>query len=221
MVKAKAAKATVSAPNKHLHSRISYLYQAATYLCTLPSDQPGQTAPESKQTVSTEAVVPNNQDGHVVLPDKSSQDVEGHPCAADQRKKPQRDTLTINNLPLSRRLISHLRGVSLKSQIRLSPDIKRSICKRCDTLLIPSSTSSTRLENKSRGGKKPWADVLVIECKACGAEKRFPVGAKKQSRRPERMLGRSSDPSLTTDFKEESTDVKEKECPSDIIMEDG
>lgn len=32
------------------------------------------------------------------------------------------------------------------------------------------------MENNSKGGRKEWCDVLVVECKGCGAVKRFPVG---------------------------------------------
>lgn len=31
-------------------------------------------------------------------------------------------------------------------------------------------------ENKSKGGKKPWAEIIVVECRGCKAMKRFPVG---------------------------------------------
>ncbi|OTA76889.1 hypothetical protein M434DRAFT_49314, partial [Hypoxylon sp. CO27-5] len=87
---------------------------------------------------------------------------------------------------LSRRLITDLRSSSLKSQIRLSPAMKHTICKFCDSLLIEGETSSSIVENKSKGGKKPWADVLVVKCNACGGVKRFPVQAPRQKRRPVR-----------------------------------
>jgi ribonuclease P protein subunit RPR2 len=80
------------------------------------------------------------------------------------------------NAPLSRFYISTARTVAKKSVLRLSPSLKRTICKRCDLLLVPGATSTHRVENSSRGGRKPWADVLVVECNACGAVKRFPVG---------------------------------------------
>lgn len=89
---------------------------------------------------------------------------------------------------LSRRLACDLRSVSRKTQIRLSPDIKHSICKACNTVLLEGSTCVTKLENNSKGGKKPWADVKVQMCNTCGLAKRFPTGAKKQKRRPHREL---------------------------------
>lgn len=77
---------------------------------------------------------------------------------------------------LSRFFLQNLRAIAKKSVMRLDPSIKRTICKRCDSLLVPGVSSTTRIENPSKGGKKPWADVLVVECNACGAVKRFPVG---------------------------------------------
>lgn len=44
-------------------------------------------------------------------------------------------------------------------------------------MLIPGVSATYEVENKSKNGKKPWADVLIVGCKACGALKRFPVGA--------------------------------------------
>jgi ribonuclease P protein subunit RPR2 len=77
---------------------------------------------------------------------------------------------------LSRFYLTHLRSVAKKSVLRLGPSIKRTICKRCDTLLVPGVSCEHRVENKSKNGRKKWADVLIVECKSCGSVKRFPVG---------------------------------------------
>jgi len=95
---------------------------------------------------------------------------------------------TSQDFALSRRYISHLRTVSLKSQIRLASDLKHSICKRCDIPLMPGSTSTSYIENKSRGGQKAWADVQVVICVACGTAKRHPIGAKRQANRGARLI---------------------------------
>lgn len=145
MAKDKAGKGEKSIPNKHLHARTSFLYQAATYLSLQTSAQP---PPEASKAQSITTV----NTGH-----------NGPPQSA-----------------LALQLASHLRAVSLKAQIRLSPDMKRSICKKCNTVLIPGRTSTSLIENKSRGGRKPWADVLVIQCNFCGGQKRFPVGSTRQ-----------------------------------------
>lgn len=75
-----------------------------------------------------------------------------------------------------RYLINQLRGISKKSTVRLTPRVKRSACKRCDALLIPGETSFMKVENMSRNQGKPWADILLVQCKACSTVKRFPIG---------------------------------------------
>lgn len=83
----------------------------------------------------------------------------------------------------SRRLLSDLRAASLKTQIRIDPAVKRTVCKYCDSLLVEGVSCRSAVENKSRGGRKPWADVLVVRCGTCGGEKRVPVAAGRQRRR--------------------------------------
>ncbi|KAI0545072.1 RNAse P Rpr2/Rpp21/SNM1 subunit domain-containing protein [Xylaria curta] len=91
-----------------------------------------------------------------------------------------------SRLKLARHLLTDLRATSLKSQIRLSPAMKHTICKFCDTLLIEGETSTSVVENKSKHGKKPWADVLVVKCNSCHGVKRFPIQTQRQKRRPHR-----------------------------------
>lgn len=149
-VKTQGAK---SVPNKHLHARTTFLYQAATYL-----------ALQAGARKSSLEAVPHDL---VEVPKTASPVDRGHSTLAVQ-------------------LGSHLQAVSLKGQVHLSADVKRSVCKVCNAILIPGRTSKHTLENKSRGGKKPWADVLLIECIICGSKKRFPVGATRQQRKTDR-----------------------------------
>ncbi|KAF1828677.1 DUF159-domain-containing protein [Decorospora gaudefroyi] len=88
--------------------------------------------------------------------------------------------------PLALQLGSDLQQVSRKGQLRLAVDLKRSMCKSCNTILIPGRTATQNMENQSRDGKKPWADVLVVTCNLCAGKKRFPVGASKQLEKAKR-----------------------------------
>ncbi|GAW15485.1 hypothetical protein ANO14919_048970 [Xylariales sp. No.14919] len=149
-----------SVPNKHIYSRLSYLHQAAAVL----GSQVGN-AHDFKSAFLT----PGNFEDQGEL--------------SNAQNRPTADQLRLN---LARRLLTDLRATSLKSQVRLSPAIKHTICKFCDTLLIEGETSTSVVENKSKQGKKPWADVLVVKCNTCGQVKRFPVQCSRQKRRPER-----------------------------------
>lgn len=181
---------------KHLNSRISYLYKAATYLADIQANQK-----ENNNDLNIAQQVPEV----FSLPDKSdttawAAELESSTNPSELRTK-QTEVNEIGNararnLGLSRQLLSHVRAVSLKGVVRLTPDIKHSICKRCDGLLIRGSTAKVDLENKSRDGRKPWADVLNVSCITCGSAKRFPVGAKRQLKRQHRLKDSSNETTL-------------------------
>ncbi|KAK4124985.1 Rpr2-domain-containing protein [Parathielavia appendiculata] len=87
---------------------------------------------------------------------------------------------------MSRRLATDLRAVSLKTRIRLKPAVKQTLCKFCDSVLIEGESCTSTIENKSKGSRKPWADVLVRKCHTCGRERRYPVSAPRSRRKIER-----------------------------------
>ena len=142
-------------PNKHLHARTTFLYQAATYL-TLQTA--GSTETETKLAVSSGSSLPQQPS------------------------------------PLALQLGADLHTVSRKAQLRLSVDLKRSMCKSCNAVLVPGRTATQEIGNQSKGGKKPWADILVVSCNHCGSKKRMPVGAKRQPKKRDRLLA----PATTT-----------------------
>jgi ribonuclease P protein subunit RPR2 len=163
MSKVKAPKSK-GIPNKHLHARSTFLYQAATFL-TL------QTATQDDITLD------------------DAQDKESHPHGAPKTQR---------HSPLALELGSDLQQVSRKGQLRLAVDLKRSMCKSCNTVLIPGRTVLQTIENPSKDGKKPWADVLVVACLVCGGKKRFPVGATKQLKKAKRRAAHTMPLSKTT-----------------------
>ncbi|USP81236.1 uncharacterized protein yc1106_08510 [Curvularia clavata] len=148
MSKVKAPK-TKGIPNKHLHARSSFLYQAATYL-TLQTTPPYSVTTQDNQPESN--APPNSH---------------------------SRSSIALA-------LGSDLQQVSRKGQLRLAIDLKRSLCKSCNTILVPGRTATHAIENPSKGGSKPWADVLVVTCGVCGGKKRFPVGAAPREKKKER-----------------------------------
>ena len=149
-------KPATSVQNRPIYSRISYLYQAASYLSSTRHQENQPTGQNEESSRS-----------------KGGENSESAIAATKQA--------------MSRRLLADLRASSHKSLIRLSPGMKHTICKYCDTLLIEGDTSTSAVENQSKGGKKPWADVLVVKCNTCGGLKRFPVQAPRQKRRPVRQ----------------------------------
>lgn len=161
MGKTKPTRGTETIPNKAMHSRVSYLYQAASFFAAK-----SQTTDHIDETPKHSAEMPENS----------------RTTSFNQVSK------AAGLQALSNQLLSDLRIVVQKSQIRLSPAVKHSICKRCNTMLVGGSTSTSFIENKSKDGKKPWADLLINKCQNCGLERRFPLTTTRQKRRPAREL---------------------------------
>lgn len=159
---------TKGVPNKHLHIRTSFLYQAATYL----------TLQSSSSSLEINATDTNN-------------------CG-----KQNTPSLEQRPSPLALKLGSDLKQVSHKGQLRLALDLKRSVCKSCNSVLVPGRTATHTIENHSKDGKKPWADVLLITCHICGSKKRFPIGAtrplSKSKRKPAQVEAMSATVSDST-----------------------
>ncbi|KAI7787459.1 hypothetical protein LA080_015680 [Diaporthe eres] len=161
-----AKKKVAGVPNKTSYCRLSFMYQAASFLAAASANQ----SQSSDQATSQKT----DSDYHMK--------VDGNNINHPDSEKNYRTAIQTRNM--SHRLLADFRSVSLKSQIRVSPAMKRSICKFCDTLLVEGQTCTSTVENTSKGGRKPWADVLVIKCHTCHHAKRFPVNAPRQQRRP-------------------------------------
>lgn len=155
-------KAPSGVQNRHIYNRASYMYQAATYLASQQSRPSPNTATNTTNTTTT--TTPTRGDGSYSAPTPSKAQYE-----------------TLQNM--SRLLLTGMRAVTLKAQVRQSPALKRTVCKFCDALLIEGQTCTSVVENASKGGRKPWADVLTTKCHSCGNSRRYPVGAKRQQRR--------------------------------------
>lgn len=176
MAKAKAPKEGKNSKS-HLKARLEYLQRAAEYLQSV-SKYPDQAG---AATIGDATVIDNGANELFIPKDTSYADAQ-KPTSASKGQSSARKTLT----NLSRVSISHMRGVSLKTQTRLPVPAKRSYCKRCDTLMLPEVNCTHEVINSSRGRTKPWADVLVVRCLVCSTEKRFPQTDRKSKKLNER-----------------------------------
>jgi ribonuclease P protein subunit RPR2 len=165
---------------KHVHSRISYLYQAATYLSTIRMNGEKES-PEELQEDKT-GLQKSSQSAEQVNACESPERIENS-IEMDGKRPKDHDILLkssrssdalAGSTSQTHHLLASMRSISTKTQIRLSQSIKRSVCRRCNALLTLNSTAE--IENLSRGGRKARADVLVVKCCQCAFEKRYPVG---------------------------------------------
>lgn len=168
----------------HLRARLDYLHKAAAYLQSTAISQQ-QTQRSGDEAVmrddrvdSSRQVVPVSMDHDATVTAAEKKGMGG----TNQPHQAKSDNL----LNTSRVYMSQLRGISLKTQQRLPQELKRSICKRCDTLLVLGANCTQEIQNASREGKKPWADVRVVRCTTCGTEKRYPQTDRRSKKLGER-----------------------------------
>ncbi|KAI9505312.1 Ribonuclease P protein subunit p21 [Coemansia spiralis] len=72
-------------------------------------------------------------------------------------------------LPISRFYSKEMRQVARKSVLRLSPHVKREICKACASPLVPGVSSTVRIKGHNRGRR------VVTTCNCCGWQRRLIV----------------------------------------------
>ncbi|KXT18926.1 hypothetical protein AC579_3585 [Pseudocercospora musae] len=169
----------------HLHARVAYLQKATSYLASqqIQREGPNDTERELKPSgthrhadTEIDFATPARAEDHSKTPDpRHSVEHNAEATDADAHQAPVSG--------LAYHISSQTRLVALKSQIRLSSDFKHSSCKVCNAVLVDEHTCKRAIHNASRGGQKTHANVLVVECIACGTEKRYPVGAKRQQRK--------------------------------------
>ncbi|KAL1936507.1 hypothetical protein VTP01DRAFT_641 [Rhizomucor pusillus] len=73
--------------------------------------------------------------------------------------------------PLGRYYNNTMKKISRKLVSRVDPSIKRSVCKRCDTTLIPGRTASVRITSRPQ-------TATVTQCNICGCTKHLLAGKK-------------------------------------------
>ncbi|TFK85544.1 Rpr2-domain-containing protein [Polyporus arcularius HHB13444] len=129
-----------SVANRDIIQRINFLYQASTYLSTISSPAAS-----------------------------SSSNVPAQPPKGKSKKK---NTIRHpkNTAELSRCYVGSMRIVGQKAMVRMDPSIKRTLCKQCDTILIPGSTASVRVKPLSSHGH-----AVVYTCTSCNATRRIPA----------------------------------------------
>ncbi|XP_016131580.1 ribonuclease P protein subunit p21-like [Sinocyclocheilus grahami] len=112
------------------------------------------------------------------------------------------------NIELARFYCFTQKTISKRLVLRQDPSVKRTICKKCCTLLIPGVTSTVR---QKRG---PWRQrKTVVRCLSCGLTKRFPNNPKHKLwvDQPEAQLenqtSRDAGPSSKSTSQEKKSDV--------------
>ncbi|XP_041969371.1 ribonuclease P protein subunit rpr2-like [Aricia agestis] len=67
-------------------------------------------------------------------------------------------------------------NIAKKSVLKIHPDIKRQICKKCRCMLVDKKSSEIKLKTKNK------LKFISLKCTVCGYERRFPADKNKDHR---------------------------------------
>ncbi|KAI8583001.1 hypothetical protein K450DRAFT_225853 [Umbelopsis ramanniana AG] len=130
------------ADNLQIYQHMNFLHQAAILLSSLPVDSQTADSSNTQQAPNTHDVASRDNSAIINKTDE--------PALA----------------PLSRYYCNTMKNISKKLVLRLDPNVKRSICKKCDNVLIPSVTSDVRVKSRPHKG-------TAITCKSCRTQRRL------------------------------------------------
>ncbi|KAJ3797802.1 RNAse P Rpr2/Rpp21/SNM1 subunit domain-containing protein [Lentinula aff. detonsa] len=132
-----------SVSNRDVIQRLNFLYQASVYLNNVHSSStsPLQIPISSNANDSTSGV-----------------------------KKSQKRKKSVNLNDLSRTYIETMQAVGSRTTVQLDPSVKRTLCKGCNIVLVPGSTTSVRTKKSSTHGH-----IMVYTCTTCKYSYRIPA----------------------------------------------
>ncbi|KAK0485300.1 RNAse P Rpr2/Rpp21/SNM1 subunit domain-containing protein, partial [Armillaria luteobubalina] len=76
----------------------------------------------------------------------------------------------VSTSDLSRSYVSSMKVVGQKTVVKMDPSIKRTICKGCNTILVPGSMVTIRVNKSASRGH-----VMVYTCTHCKTTRRIPA----------------------------------------------
>ncbi|GJE94395.1 ribonuclease P protein subunit rpr2 [Phanerochaete sordida] len=134
-----------SVPHRDVLQRLNFLYQASRLLGAHAAPPPPPT--------------------HAPLPDTLHGAARRH--AARERTRARHGTAPAE---LARTYVRNMRAIGQKTNVRMDPSVKRTLCKGCDIVLEPGRTAHVRVNPSANHG-----NLITHTCASCGTQRRFPA----------------------------------------------
>ncbi|CAG8651017.1 13135_t:CDS:2 [Acaulospora morrowiae] len=130
--------------HREIYQRMNFLYQAATLMTSIN--------------------IPNSHHS------KQKHNNDSNSTFANQSQDASSSLSTHNHslVPLGRFYVNTMKTIGTKQVLRIDPSIKRTLCRRCETLLLPGVTSRVRIKSSSEKN-------LQIKCTQCNVTRKIPT----------------------------------------------
>ncbi|TFK44177.1 RNAse P Rpr2/Rpp21/SNM1 subunit domain-containing protein [Crucibulum laeve] len=142
-----------SVANRDIIQRLNFLYQASVYLQSIPS-------------------VPSTENSSTTLESTSPIMLGSSHASISQKpgKKKKRSPKKRTTNDLARSYIGTMKVVGQKTVVKIDPAVKRTLCRGCNTTLIPGSTAIIRVKKST----SHW-HMMIYTCLHCKATRRIPA----------------------------------------------
>ncbi|KAH9038719.1 Rpr2-domain-containing protein [Lactarius pseudohatsudake] len=121
--------------NRDILQRLNFLYQASTYLESISCKS--DVRPEVGSSTDTTEEVPTGASG-------SARPTAGLAKAQLGRKERRRKRRVILAADIGQGYVRAMRLIGQKTTVKMDPTVKRTLCKGCDTVLIPGLSATVR-----------------------------------------------------------------------------
>lgn len=121
--------------HREIYQRMNFLYQAATLMTTTITSNTNDNRKRGRHSVISDRNMSSGTDFD------NNDTSNGKGGGSDKS-----DGL----IPLGRFYVNTMKTIGTKQVLRIDPSIKRNLCRRCDTLLLPGVTSQVRMKCEFR-----------------------------------------------------------------------
>ncbi|KAH8992756.1 Rpr2-domain-containing protein [Lactarius hatsudake] len=147
--------------NRDILQRLNFLYQASTYLESISCNS--DVRPKVDSATDTTEGVPTGASG-------SARSTAGLAKAQLGRKERRRKRRVILAADIGQGYVRAMRLIGQKTTVKMDPTVKRTLCKGCDTVLIPGLSATVRVN-----GSNNHRHLVTTTCLRCKSSRRIPA----------------------------------------------
>ncbi|EMD37650.1 hypothetical protein CERSUDRAFT_123546 [Gelatoporia subvermispora B] len=145
-----------SVTNRDILQRMNFLYQASAYLNSISPSREPQPSQSQDTSTYTPGSVPSSQ--------------VGQPAGKRKQPKKLRIRHPTTTHELARSYVDSMRSIGQKTTVKMDPAVKRTLCRKCDVVLIPGVSATVRVKSSSSHGH-----AMSYTCMTCKTIRRIPA----------------------------------------------
>ncbi|KAF8274578.1 RNAse P Rpr2/Rpp21/SNM1 subunit domain-containing protein [Lactarius quietus] len=152
--------------NRDILQRLNFLYQASAYLDSISRQNDAHSKARVDSSMDTTQEAPANASGSAI----SSPPTAGLPKAQSARRERRRKRRVIQAADIGQGYARSMRLIGQKTTVKMDPSVKRTLCKGCDTVLIPGLSATVRVN-----GSKNHRHLVTTSCLRCKLSRQIPA----------------------------------------------